>query len=142
MARYNLNLSHNNINEQITYSEAIDLLNNYQKHKVGQPLVIIYYENQKRKMLFAVGKRNYTDPIDGRINGEEFYEIINKNNIGESSQVMVLINGELYIQGIDYSNNPTNYKLLNEKHVESQTNSTDIITKGYLDAWSTFQNIE
>lgn len=143
MASYKLNISHNNINEEISYSEAIDLLNNYKKHRSGQPLVIIYYdENNNRQLLFAVGKRDFTDPLDdGRINGEEFYEIVNKNNIGESSQIMFVKNGDIYIRGIDYTGARSDYKILNERSINEQLNDQDIVTNGYLKVWSSFQNI-
>lgn len=81
MADYQLNISHNNNYNEIDLNGAIDILNNYAKHRIGQPIAIAYTDdNGERKLLLAIGKRNYVDSIDGRSYGPEFYEIINDDD--------------------------------------------------------------
>lgn len=77
MAQYKLNISHNDPDKHINYNEAIEMLDNYKFHKVGQPIAVVYYDdNDKRQLMLAVGKMNYND-IEGKDHGSEFYEIIN-----------------------------------------------------------------
>lgn len=77
MAQYKLNISHNDPDKHINYNEAIEMLNDYKFHKVGQPIAVVYYDdNNKRQLMLAVGKMNYND-IEGKDHGSEFYEIIN-----------------------------------------------------------------
>jgi hypothetical protein len=144
MAQYNLNISHNNLNENITYSEAINLLNEYEYHRVGQPIAIVYYdENNERQLMLAIGKRDYTDPIGGKSKGEGFYELINKNELADgNSHFMVIKNGDVYIRGIDSTDSIHDYKILNRKCIIEQVEDTDIVTMGYLSEWGAFQNIE
>lgn len=78
MAQYKLNISHNDPTKRISYNEAIDMLNNYKFHKVGQPIAIVYYDdNNKRQLMLAVGKMNYDDNEGRKQYGPEYYEIIN-----------------------------------------------------------------
>ena len=61
------------------YNTAINILNDFEGHYVGQPIAIVYLdEEQNRKLLLAIGKRDCeNDQIAGRNHGPEFYEIIN-----------------------------------------------------------------
>ena len=87
MADYQLNISHNQ-NYNISKGEAIEILNSYKRHRIGQPIAIAYTENGKRELLLAIGKRNYDDPIGDRGFGEEFYEIINSGDGGDGEDLM------------------------------------------------------
>lgn len=78
MAQYKLNISHNNPDEHINYDEAINMLDSYKYHKIGQPIAIVYYDDDdRRQLILAVGKINSQDGFEGRDCGPEFYEIIN-----------------------------------------------------------------
>lgn len=61
---------------------AMQLLNSYEHHLVGQPVVLYYKDanNGKTNVLFAVGKRNHDNTLNGRHSGPEFYDIINVVN--------------------------------------------------------------
>lgn len=60
---------------------AIEILNNYEDHHVGQPISIVYLKDNERNVLFAIGKRDSeNEQIDGRNHGEEFYDIIGDYN--------------------------------------------------------------
>ena len=80
MAEYQLNIAHNNNYDEIDLNGAIEVLDNYNRHRIGQPIAVAYTEDGERKLLLAIGKRNYTNPIGERTYGPEFYEIINDNN--------------------------------------------------------------
>jgi hypothetical protein len=144
MAQYNLNISHNNLNENITYSEAVELLNDYKYHRVGQPIAIIFYDdNNERQLMLAIGKRDYTDPINGVNSGEDFYEIINKKDLaGDDSVVIIIKDNDVYMRGVDPLGNTCDYRLLNKKHANYPTEDTDIVTAGYLVEWCSFQEIK
>ena len=140
MAQYNLNISHNDLNENIKYDDAIKLLNEYKHHRVGQPLAVIYYNDlNERQLMLAIGKQNG----NGKYNGEDFYELINKKDLSDdNSHFMVIKNDEVYIRGIDSNKSIHDYKILNKKCIENIVEDTDIVTAGYLSAWCSFQNLE
>lgn len=56
---------------------AIDLLNAYNRHAIGQPVMLYYKDTDNSvKALFAVGKKNYNETT-GTDHGPDFYDIIN-----------------------------------------------------------------
>ena len=63
-----------------SYDSAINVLNNFDKHLIGQPLSILYNDdNGKIQTVFAIGLKNYTDVADGELTyGKDFYQIINE----------------------------------------------------------------
>lgn len=93
MADYTLNISHNS-EACVDLTAAIELLDNYKKHKIGQPIAVTYYSDNEIKLLLAIGKRDCNQPIDGRNYGKEFYEIINNDSykLSEESYKPVLTN--------------------------------------------------
>lgn len=63
-----------------SYDSAINVLNNFDKHLIGQPLSILYNDdNGNVQTVFAIGLKNYTDVADGELTyGKDFYQIINE----------------------------------------------------------------
>lgn len=61
------------------YDVAINILNTFEGHYIGQPIAILYFdEEQNRRVILAMGRRDCeTEQIEGRNYGPEFYDIIN-----------------------------------------------------------------
>ena len=61
------------------YDVAINILDTFEGHYIGQPIAILYLdEDQNRRVILAMGKRDCeTEQIEGRNYGPEFYDIIN-----------------------------------------------------------------
>lgn len=145
MADYQLNISHNT-NSEIDLNGALSILDNYTRHRVGQPIAIVYTENKERKILFAIGKRNYNEPLNGKNCGREFYEIINNFEENEdpitptTNISFVFKDGDMYIR---YNNADENYdyKVLSAKDIDQKIEDSDFVTAGYLNAWASFEQI-
>jgi hypothetical protein len=144
MADYQLNISHNT-NSEIDLNGALSILDNYTRHRVGQPIAIVYTENKERKILFAIGKRNYNEPLNGNNCGREFYEIINnfqenEDPIPPTNISFVFKDGGMYIR---YNNADENYdyKVLSAKDIDQKIEDSDFVTAGYLNAWASFEQI-
>lgn len=77
MADYELSILRNTTPVE-SREEAIAILNAFEGHMIGQPISILYNDDQgKINVLFAVGKKNVTDIEAGYpISGEDFYDII------------------------------------------------------------------
>lgn len=65
-----------------SYDIAINILNSFEKHLIGQPLSILYTNDEgKTAAVFAIGIKNYTDVATGEpLCGSDFYQIINEQN--------------------------------------------------------------
>jgi hypothetical protein len=77
MFEYELQLLRNN-NVLENRNVAIQLLNSYKYHAVGQPISLLYTDPNTNtvKTLFAVGKKNG----EGSNCGSDYYDIINVEN--------------------------------------------------------------
>lgn len=77
MADYELSILRNT--EPIESKElAISVLDSFDNHIIGQPISLLYYNNDNElKVLFAVGKKNAYDIQPGEVNyGRDFYDLI------------------------------------------------------------------
>lgn len=100
MANYELSLLRNT--EPIESKEfAIQILDNFDNHIIGQPISLLYYnKDNELKVLFAVGKKNAYDIQPGQVNyGRDFYDLI-----GE-------IDGQVFWKQIQGSNTIVDTKL-------------------------------
>lgn len=61
---------------------AIAMLDNFQYHKIGQPLAVRYMDGDSIEVLYAIGVRDYNGMNDTAQAsfGREFYKIINKES--------------------------------------------------------------
>lgn len=61
--------------------EAIQFLNSYKYHLIGQPICVYYTSDATSEVLslLAVGRKNG----EGVFNGKEYYDIINSTNVQE-----------------------------------------------------------
>lgn len=61
--------------------EALQFLNSYKFHLIGQPICIYYISDATSEVMsiFAIGRKNG----DGELCGSDYYEIINSTDIRE-----------------------------------------------------------
>lgn len=83
MADYELSILRNT--EPVdSKNEAIAILDSFDNHMIGQPISILYHDdesNNELKLLFAVGKKNaYDTPVGEEPFGKDFYDIIGETD--------------------------------------------------------------